>query len=65
MARRVFGRAAGAARRFALGQNRGFGSILDPAEKIAGDGFEKLPLNVTFALAPSAQSLENPHRILR
>jgi hypothetical protein len=60
-----FGRAAGTARRLALGKGRGLGSIPDTAEKIACDRFGRLALDVAFAPVPSPQSLKNPHRDLR
>ena len=41
-----------------------FGFILNAADKIAGDGLEKLPFDVAFAPVSSPQSLEYPHSIL-
>jgi hypothetical protein len=57
-------RAAGTAHRLALGQDSDFGYILNAADKIAGDGLEKLPFDVAFAPGSSPQSLEYPHSIL-
>ncbi|MGY3075058.1 hypothetical protein ACVWZZ_001429 [Bradyrhizobium sp. LM6.10] len=57
--RHLFGPTTGTARGFALGEDRGLGSLLDAAEKIAGDRFEKLALDAASAPVPVPQSLEN------
>ncbi|MET4290632.1 hypothetical protein ABIB06_001398 [Bradyrhizobium sp. LB8.2] len=42
-----------------LSGRTGLGSLLDAAEKIAGDRFEKLALEAASAPVPVPQSLEN------
>jgi hypothetical protein len=63
--RLLSGRAAGTAMRFVDGEDRRGSSILQRPEKVVGDGFEQLTFDGAVAPASSAQSLENPHRVLR
>jgi hypothetical protein len=63
--RLFFGRAAGAAICFALGQDPNRGFVFEFPEKIVGDGLDKFALDGAIAPASSSQSLENPHRVLR
>ncbi|MEH2540816.1 MULTISPECIES: hypothetical protein [unclassified Bradyrhizobium] len=60
-----FGRAAGTAIGFVLGEYRGCGFALEFPEKIASDHLEKLAHDSGIASASSSQSLENSHRVLR
>ncbi len=41
------------------------GFDVDAAQEIRDDGLDELPLDAAFAAVPSAQSLENPHPVLR
>jgi hypothetical protein len=54
--RLFFGRAAGAASCFALGQNRNRGFVFEFPEKIVGDGFESL-LSMALSLRLRPRSL--------
>jgi hypothetical protein len=62
LARFAICRAAGTAVRFAFGQDHDGSFIVDAAQQIPGDGLDQLPFDAPVA---SAQSLENPHHVLR
>src|SRR5690242_11631377 len=58
-------RAAGTTAGLALGRRRDRGFILQFPKEIAGDDLEQPAFDGVIAPALSAQSLENPHRVLR
>jgi hypothetical protein len=58
-----FGRAAGTAIGFALGEDRDRGFVLEFPQEIGGHGLEKPAFDGALAPASSSQSLENPHRV--
>ena len=51
--------------RLGAGEDRRRSSILQLPEKVIGDDLEQLTSDGAVAPAFSAQSLENPHRVLR
>lgn len=59
------GRAAGTARRFALGHDHDRRFVIDASEQFGERRLDGHPLDAALDPVPSAQSLENPHLVLR
>jgi hypothetical protein len=65
LSRLFFDRAAGTAIGLAPGEDRDRGFIFEFPQEIVGDGLEEFAFDSALAPASSAQSLKNPHRVLR